>query len=103
MILIGCAFLGWGKTKIELYVARYFVGIGSSLLTISSPVLISQVWPDIVDILATTGISFQSGHLPSEAFDMVLGILGMLHLSPKIVIQIVGPSISPSFSFIVSW
>lgn len=70
-ILIGCALLSWGKKEGEMYLARFMVGLGCSQLTILAPILVSEVWPDTFDVLATAGICYQTGQVLSEFFDTV--------------------------------
>lgn len=85
VIVIGCALLSWGKKEGLMYLARFMVGLGCSLLTILAPILASEVWPDTLDVLATAGICYQFGQILSEAFDTVYAC--HLSISHSLVIQ----------------
>uniref|UniRef100_A0A7N2LTU0 Major facilitator superfamily (MFS) profile domain-containing protein n=2 Tax=Quercus lobata TaxID=97700 RepID=A0A7N2LTU0_QUELO len=64
--IIGCLGMSYSASSTQIYIGRGIFGVGISLMSISMPIIIIQIWPTKCKIVATTGLAYQIGLVASQ-------------------------------------
>lgn len=71
VIIIGVIFSSFSNGELGLCFGRFFVGTGVSILTLSSPLLVSETWPTGTGLLASVGFWYQTGQVAGDLLSWV--------------------------------
>ena len=70
-LIIGYFTMFKFKKEIAFYVGRGIIGFGMTILTLSSPLAIHQIWPNGTILLASAGFCYQLGQTGSDLVNWV--------------------------------
>ena len=70
--ILGSLMMSKSNIAMQIYLGRGLVGAGLTLMSISMPIIMIQIWPKKCNILATSGLAYQIGLILSQILAAVI-------------------------------